>query len=93
MKEKQPFERLVLTKEEALDMFASNKYKVELIKEKVAEVPPLSPFPSLPVSSGLHDHCLQVWSSHRPLQGTPHPSHWQGRRLHRLEELLLLLEG
>lgn len=37
MKEKQPFERLTLTKAEALEMFKTNKYKVELISEKVAE--------------------------------------------------------
>ena len=36
-KEKQPFERLVLTKAELLDMFGYNKYKVELINSKIPE--------------------------------------------------------
>uniref|UniRef100_A0A6B2KYY4 Probable threonine--tRNA ligase, cytoplasmic n=1 Tax=Arcella intermedia TaxID=1963864 RepID=A0A6B2KYY4_9EUKA len=36
-KEKQPFERLVLTKDEALEMFGNNKYKRELISEKVPD--------------------------------------------------------
>ena len=31
-----PFERLDLTKEEALDLFADNKYKVEFIDSKIA---------------------------------------------------------
>jgi threonyl-tRNA synthetase len=35
--EKQPFERLVLSKEEALRMFAYNKYKVQIISEKVPD--------------------------------------------------------
>jgi threonyl-tRNA synthetase len=35
--EKQPFERIVLTKNEALDLFADNPFKVELIKAKVPE--------------------------------------------------------
>jgi threonyl-tRNA synthetase len=35
IKEKQPFERLVVTKEEALDLFAGNKFKVEILSEKV----------------------------------------------------------
>lgn len=35
--EKQPFERLMLTKAEALEMFAYNKYKVELINTKVPD--------------------------------------------------------
>ena len=35
-KEKQPFERLVLTKAELLDMFHYNKYKVELIESKIS---------------------------------------------------------
>eukprot|EP00835_Amoeboradix_gromovi_P000351 NODE_12_length_45166_cov_0.552511.p6 type:complete len:565 gc:universal NODE_12_length_45166_cov_0.552511:27322-25628(-) len=34
-KEKQPFERLFLTKAELLDMFKYNKYKVELIESKI----------------------------------------------------------
>ena len=37
VKEAQPFERLELPKEEALKMFASNKYKVQLISEKVPD--------------------------------------------------------
>eukprot|EP00834_Sanchytrium_tribonematis_P000841 NODE_17_length_48642_cov_1.199349.p5 type:complete len:565 gc:universal NODE_17_length_48642_cov_1.199349:1659-3353(+) len=36
-KEKQPFERLVLTKAELLDLFYYNKYKVELIESKIPE--------------------------------------------------------
>ena len=35
--QKQPFQRLWLSKEEALDMFRDNKYKVELISKKVPE--------------------------------------------------------
>lgn len=35
VKEKQPFQRLVLTKEQALEMFKYNKYKVQLISSKV----------------------------------------------------------
>jgi threonyl-tRNA synthetase len=35
--EKQPFERIVLTKAEALDMFADNPFKVQLIQAKVPE--------------------------------------------------------
>ena len=37
VQEKQPFERIVLTKNEALDLFADNPFKVELIKAKVPE--------------------------------------------------------
>lgn len=37
VQEKQPFERIVLTKQEALAMFADNPFKVELIKAKVPE--------------------------------------------------------
>jgi len=37
IKEKQPFERIVLTKDEALDLFAENPYKVSIIKNKVAD--------------------------------------------------------
>lgn len=36
-KSKQPFERLVITKEQALEMFADNPFKVALIKNKVPE--------------------------------------------------------
>jgi len=35
--EQQPFERLVLPKEKALEMFSYNKYKVQLINEKVPD--------------------------------------------------------
>jgi threonyl-tRNA synthetase len=35
--EKQPYERILLTKAEALEMFAYNPFKVELIKNKVPE--------------------------------------------------------
>eukprot|EP01123_Difflugia_compressa_P012235 TRINITY_DN5160_c0_g1_i1.p1 TRINITY_DN5160_c0_g1~~TRINITY_DN5160_c0_g1_i1.p1 ORF type:complete len:810 (+),score=163.09 TRINITY_DN5160_c0_g1_i1:45-2474(+) len=35
--EKQPFERLVLTKEEAYEMFRYNKYKTQIISEKVQD--------------------------------------------------------
>lgn len=35
IKEKQPFERLVVTKEEALELFAYNKFKTEILAEKV----------------------------------------------------------
>lgn len=35
--EKQPFERLELTKEELLEMFAYNQFKVRILKEKVTE--------------------------------------------------------
>lgn len=37
VKEKQTFERLVITKEEALDLFAGNKFKVETLSEKVPD--------------------------------------------------------
>jgi threonyl-tRNA synthetase len=37
IQEKQPFERLVLTKQQALDIFSYNKYKVEIISKKVGE--------------------------------------------------------
>lgn len=37
IKEKQPFERLVLTKEEALDLFDYNEFKIETLTSKVAE--------------------------------------------------------
>ncbi|KAJ1732818.1 threonyl-tRNA synthetase, partial [Coemansia biformis] len=37
IKEKQPFERLVLTKEDLLRMFAYNKYKVQLINSRVPD--------------------------------------------------------
>ena len=41
IKEKQPFERLVMTKEELLEMFKDNPFKVHLIKDKIADrVPP-----------------------------------------------------
>ncbi|TPX44183.1 threonine---tRNA ligase [Synchytrium endobioticum] len=35
--EKQPFERLVMTKEDLLEMFKYNKYKVHFIKEKIPD--------------------------------------------------------
>ncbi len=31
-KQKQPFERVVLTRAQALEMFSSNRFKVDLIK-------------------------------------------------------------
>jgi len=37
VKEKQPFVRVELTKQEALDMFAENKYKQEIINKKVPD--------------------------------------------------------
>ena len=37
VKDKQPFQRLVLTKEQALEMFRYNKYKTELISKKVPD--------------------------------------------------------
>ncbi|KAJ1656735.1 threonyl-tRNA synthetase [Dispira simplex] len=37
VKEKQPFERLVMTKENLLKMFESNKYKVHLIQSKIPD--------------------------------------------------------
>ncbi|KAI7833586.1 threonyl-tRNA synthetase [Kickxella alabastrina] len=37
IKEKQPFERLVMTKEDLLRMFSYNKYKVQLIDSKVPD--------------------------------------------------------
>lgn len=37
VKQKQPFQRLVLTKEQALEMFKYNKYKVEIIGSKVPD--------------------------------------------------------
>jgi threonyl-tRNA synthetase len=37
VKEKQKFERLVLSKEDLLDMFKSNKYKQHIIKDKIAD--------------------------------------------------------
>lgn len=37
IKEKQVFERLVLTKDEALDMFADNPFKVQLIQTKIPD--------------------------------------------------------
>merc|ERR1719195_500907 len=35
VKEKQPFQRVVLTKPQALEMFKFNKFKQELISEKI----------------------------------------------------------
>lgn len=35
--ERQPFERLELTKDELLEMFAYNKFKVRILKEKVTD--------------------------------------------------------
>lgn len=35
VKEKQPFERLVMTKAELLEMFAYNQFKVRIINEKI----------------------------------------------------------
>lgn len=37
IKEKQPFERLELTKEDLLEMFAYNKYKQHIIKDKIPD--------------------------------------------------------
>ncbi|KAL9644317.1 hypothetical protein ABK040_005778 [Willaertia magna] len=37
MKEKQKFERLLVTKEEALELFKDNKFKCEILSEKVKE--------------------------------------------------------
>jgi threonyl-tRNA synthetase len=37
VKEKQKFERLVMTKEELLEMFAYNKYKQHIIKDKIPD--------------------------------------------------------
>ena len=37
IKDKQPFERLTLTKEELLEMFKSNKYKQHIIKDKIPD--------------------------------------------------------
>lgn len=37
VQEKQPFERVLLTKAEALEMFQYNPFKVQLIKNKVPE--------------------------------------------------------
>jgi threonyl-tRNA synthetase len=37
IKEKQPFERLELSKEELLEMFAYNKYKQHIIKDKIPD--------------------------------------------------------
>eukprot|EP01128_Nolandella_sp_AFSM9_P011466 TRINITY_DN81_c1_g2_i1.p1 TRINITY_DN81_c1_g2~~TRINITY_DN81_c1_g2_i1.p1 ORF type:complete len:775 (-),score=294.22 TRINITY_DN81_c1_g2_i1:169-2466(-) len=37
VKQKQPFQRLVLTKEEALELFKFNKYKQQLISEKIVD--------------------------------------------------------
>ncbi|KAB8342993.1 hypothetical protein FH972_022587 [Carpinus fangiana] len=37
VKEKQPFERLTLKKEELLEMFRSNKYKQHIIKDKIPD--------------------------------------------------------
>ncbi|KAF2459637.1 threonyl-tRNA synthetase-like protein [Lineolata rhizophorae] len=37
IKEKQPFERLTMTKEELLDMFKTNKYKQHIIKDKIPD--------------------------------------------------------
>ena len=37
VKEKQPFERLTLSKEELLEMFQSNKYKQHIIKDKIPD--------------------------------------------------------
>ena len=36
-KENQPFQRVVLSKEEALEMFKQNPFKVQLIQAKIAE--------------------------------------------------------
>lgn len=33
VKEKQPFERIEVTRQQALEMFSENKFKVEIIKE------------------------------------------------------------
>ncbi|CAM6092657.1 unnamed protein product [Calypogeia fissa] len=37
VKEKQPFERIEVTREQALDLFSENKFKVEIIKELPAD--------------------------------------------------------
>jgi len=37
VKQKQPFERLVITKEEGLELFADNPFKVEILRTKVAD--------------------------------------------------------
>lgn len=37
VKEKQPFERLTLSKEDLLEMFKSNKYKQHIIKDKIPD--------------------------------------------------------
>ncbi|KAF2758119.1 threonyl-tRNA synthetase-like protein [Pseudovirgaria hyperparasitica] len=37
IKEKQPFERLTLTKDDLLEMFKSNKYKQHIIKDKIQD--------------------------------------------------------
>jgi threonyl-tRNA synthetase len=37
VKDNQPFERMVLTKAEALELFAANKYKLEIITKKIGD--------------------------------------------------------
>lgn len=37
VKDRQPFERLLLSKDELLEMFQSNKYKLHLIRDKIAD--------------------------------------------------------
>jgi threonyl-tRNA synthetase len=37
VKDNQPFERMVLTKAEALELFAANKYKLEIISKKIGD--------------------------------------------------------
>lgn len=37
IKDKQPFERLVLSKDDLLEMFRDNKYKQHIIKDKIPD--------------------------------------------------------
>lgn len=69
VKEAQPFERLVLPKEKALEMFSYNKYKVQLIDEKVPDGGTFNMFSSCSLALS-YLYCLSLRTLDRFVQRT-----------------------
>ncbi|CAH2037073.1 unnamed protein product [Thlaspi arvense] len=76
LQEGHPFERIEVTKDQALDMFSDNKFKVEHIKDKIVTVYRCGPLVDL--CSGPHIPSTSFLKAFKCLKASP--AYWRGNR-------------
>jgi len=92
IKEKQPFERLSLSKDELLEMFKSNKYKQYIIKDKIPDGSSTTVYRCGPLIDLCRGPLNQVYFTIKPQEGIQAKSFQPGAKFYIGGDKLLPLE-